>query len=39
MIENYEIEHLEDGVTRIQEKFISPEWRCNIWHIKGVTVI
>ena len=35
MIENYEIEHLEDGVTRIQEKSISPEWRCNIWHIRG----
>jgi hypothetical protein len=24
MIENYEIEHLADGVTRIQEKFIAP---------------
>lgn len=24
MIENYEIEHLADGATRIQEKFIAP---------------
>ena len=24
MIENYEIEHLAEGVTRIQEKFIAP---------------
>ncbi|MEK9622614.1 MAG: hypothetical protein VW292_10440 [Alphaproteobacteria bacterium] len=24
MIENYEIEHLAEGATRIQEKFIAP---------------
>lgn len=24
MIENYEIEYLAEGVTRIQEKFIAP---------------
>jgi glyoxylase-like metal-dependent hydrolase (beta-lactamase superfamily II) len=35
MMENYEIYRLDDGVTRIREKFISADWRCNIWHIRG----
>lgn len=34
-MENYECEHLDDGVTLIREKFISADWRCNIWHIRG----
>ena len=34
-MENYEITKLGDGVSRIREKFISADWRCNIWHIKG----
>lgn len=35
MIEDYEIHRLGDGVTRLREKYISADWRCNIWHIKG----
>ena len=35
MLENYEIKSFGDGVTRIREKIISAEWRCNIWHIQG----
>ena len=34
-MENYEITKLGNGVSRIREKFISADWRCNIWHIKG----
>ena len=34
-MENYEITSLDNGVTRIREKFISADWRCNIWHIQG----
>ena len=32
---NYEITRLDYGVTRFREKFISADWRCNIWHIQG----
>ena len=35
MLENYEINSFGDRVTRIREKIISAEWRCNIWHIQG----
>lgn len=34
-MESYEIDRLDHGVTRIREKFISADWRCNIWHISG----
>ena len=34
-MENYEIARFDDGITRIREKFISADWRCNIWHIQG----
>ena len=31
----YTIETLSDGVSRILETYISDDWRCNIWYIKG----
>lgn len=31
----YQVDHLADGVTHIQERFIDPFYRCNIWHVRG----
>jgi glyoxylase-like metal-dependent hydrolase (beta-lactamase superfamily II) len=31
----YEVRHLSDGVTHIQEPYIKPFYRCNIWHVAG----
>ncbi|MAI58547.1 MAG: MBL fold metallo-hydrolase [Rhodobacteraceae bacterium] len=31
----YTVEALSDGVSRVLERYISEDWRCNIWHIKG----
>ena len=31
----YTIETLSDGVSRILETYISDDWRCNIWYVKG----
>ncbi|TBU85230.1 MBL fold metallo-hydrolase [Phytopseudomonas dryadis] len=31
----YHVDRLADGVTHIQERFIDPFYRCNIWHVRG----
>jgi glyoxylase-like metal-dependent hydrolase (beta-lactamase superfamily II) len=31
----YEVRLLEDGVAHIEEPFIKPFYRCNIWHVRG----
>lgn len=31
----YEVRTLDDGVTHIQEPWIKPFFRCNIWHVRG----
>ncbi|MDH3673054.1 MAG: MBL fold metallo-hydrolase [Gammaproteobacteria bacterium] len=31
----YEVRHISDGVTHIQEPHIKPFYRCNIWHVTG----
>lgn len=31
----YEVNHVGDGVTHIQEPWIKPFFRCNIWHVRG----
>ncbi len=31
----YRLQSLGDGVSLIDEPFIRPYWRCNIWHLRG----
>ena len=31
----YEIKKLDDDISLILESQISPDWRCNIWHVRG----
>lgn len=31
----YRVQRLLDGVTLIDEPFIKPYWRCNVWHVRG----
>ena len=31
----YQVDRLEHGITHIQERFIDPFYRCNIWHVQG----
>ena len=31
----YAREHVADGVTLIWERHIKPDYRCNIWHVRG----
>ncbi len=31
----YRIERLAHGVTHLQERWIKPFYRCNIWHVRG----
>lgn len=31
----YRVRHIDDGVTLIDEPFIKPFYRCNIWHVRG----
>ncbi|MEM1346842.1 MAG: MBL fold metallo-hydrolase [Pseudomonadota bacterium] len=31
----YRIRPLDDGVTMIDEPFIQPFYRCNVWHVRG----
>ena len=34
-MDNYLVTSFDNGVTRIREKYIAEDWRCNIWHIRG----
>lgn len=31
----YRVRPLEHGITHIDEQFIDPFYRCNIWHVRG----
>ena len=31
----YQVARLAHGITHIQERFIDPFYRCNIWHVQG----
>lgn len=31
----YRVERLAHGVTHIEERWIKPFYRCNIWHVRG----
>jgi glyoxylase-like metal-dependent hydrolase (beta-lactamase superfamily II) len=31
----YAVDRLAHGITHIQERFIDPFYRCNIWHVRG----
>lgn len=31
----YRVQHLSDDVTLIDEPFIQPFYRCNVWHVRG----
>lgn len=31
----FRVQRLADGVTLIDEPFIKPYWRCNVWHVRG----
>jgi glyoxylase-like metal-dependent hydrolase (beta-lactamase superfamily II) len=31
----YTVNRVGDGVTRIEEPFIKPFYRCNVWHVRG----
>ncbi len=31
----YAVRKLDDGITHIEEPYIKPFYRCNIWHVRG----
>ncbi len=31
----YRVQHLDEGVSLIDEPFIKPFYRCNVWHVRG----
>ncbi len=31
----YAVHRIEDGITHIEEPYIKPFYRCNIWHVRG----
>ncbi|MEQ9488209.1 MAG: MBL fold metallo-hydrolase [Alphaproteobacteria bacterium] len=31
----YRVSHVDDDITLIDEPFIKPFYRCNIWHVRG----
>ena len=35
----FEVKHLCDGIRLIHEPYIRPFYRCNLWHIQGLSLI
>ncbi len=31
----YAVQPIDDGITHIEEPYIKPFYRCNIWHVRG----